>query len=119
MEVNVSEKMSELVNILKKGFNGYRISLYPSCKDSWSKDYAICEGYLLESRNGFGFEEDDYHRFDEDRLYDDFGKFVLNHFGGATEIETEDSDVYRSLESGSVVVLFRQGCQEMEVYRKQ
>ena len=50
-KINIATKMGDLINnlIYSKPFGEVLIPIYPECRESWSDDYAIVEGFYFDS----------------------------------------------------------------------
>jgi hypothetical protein len=76
MKTNVSEKMKEILPLLRNGFGGIETpGLYPECKEEWNEGYAIVCGLY------YHFEEDnEYVFFDDHKFKTDYEASVREHF---------------------------------------
>lgn len=110
--IHVGEKMTALIDGLKKGFKGFRFPLSQVSEQSWGSRYAIVNGYYLPH---VLVEDDEYTHFDGEQLRKDFEQFVVDHF--EADVVLRDGDDAK-VSKHSLIVNFRAQAQEIEVYYK-
>jgi hypothetical protein len=121
--MNIANRMRELLTEIKSGkhesFNGNTIpDVEPECEDDWSEDYAIIQNvYWI-----FDLSPEVEQYFDGPQFRYDFEMYLKSFFeipGGEPVLLIRFHEkTQKTIDVPTIVIDFRDGAQEVEVYRQ-